>query len=315
MATRKEIKENVKFLFLNENFKELDLIADKYRDSAERTGSGIWKLTSFYYGFNGLTGSSVKEEGYWLSIKEKSDNWIKENPKSSTAHIVKGIILKGYAWKFRGDSWSKNVPSEAWKPFEDNLLVAHAYMLKSKDIASKDPHWYVTTAHIKNGLNVDNEIFMQFIEEGLDKHPNYYQLYFSAVNYLAPKWHGDKEKIESFANQAVTRTMSNQGFGMYARIYWYASQTQYDDRLFSESNIVWPKMKKGIYDVIKKYPDQWNIQNFAFFACIANDMETTRSLFDQMHSLMIIRAWKRQDYYDYCKSFAYTEKGPNTRVN
>ena len=178
-------------------------------------------------------------------------------------------------------------------------------MLTSKLIAGNDPHWYVVTAHIINGLSDDIDSFKKFINEGLDKSPNYYQLYFSAINYLAPKWHGDKLQIEIFANQAVKRTKSVEGMGMYARIYWYASQTQYDDRLFLDSDVVWGKMREGIYDVIKKYPASWNIQNFAYFSCLAKDKETTRMLLDKMSKPMIKRVWKKREYYNYCRSFAY----------
>ena len=77
MATRKEIKDNVKYLFMNEEFDQLDKIAEKYRNTAERTSSGLWKLTIFYYGFNGFTGTRIKDETYWNDVKRKVNKWIK----------------------------------------------------------------------------------------------------------------------------------------------------------------------------------------------------------------------------------------------
>ncbi|MFY0676012.1 MAG: DUF4034 domain-containing protein [Neptuniibacter sp.] len=312
MAAREEIKANVKFLFMNEKFKELDEIAEKYRNPKERTSSGLWKLSIFYYGFNGFTGTRFKDESYWDDLKNKVDKWIKQNPNSPTAHIAKGIILKGYAWKFRGGTWAHNVPKDAWKPFKDNLIIAEQHMVNSGGIASIDPHWYEVFARIKTGLGEDSESFKKFIDEGLDKYPNYYQLYFAAIDYLAPKWHGDKLEIEFFANKAVERTRISEGMGLYARIYWYASQTQYDERLFSESNVVWSKMREGIFDVIATHPDSWNIQNFAFFSCLARDQDTTRALLDKMKTPMIMKAWKKQEYYEYCKKHAYAS--PNKQI-
>lgn len=305
MEIRNEIKSNVKYLFFNERFKELDEIAEKYRNPKERTSSGLWKLTIFYYGFNGFTGSRIKDEAYWNDLKIKVDKWIRENPRSPSAHIAKGIILKGYAWKFRGGSWAHKVPKEAWKPFRENLIISEQHMANSEKVASIDPHWYEVYAHIKNGLSEDPESFKRFINEGLEKYPNYYQLYFAAIDYLAPKWHGDKVEIEMFANNAVERTRKTEGMGLYARIYWHASQTQYDERLFSESNVVWSKMREGVFDVIEKYPDSWNIQNFAFFSCLAKDQETTRILLSKMKTPMIKRAWKKQEYFEYCKEYAH----------
>lgn len=37
-------------------------------------------------------------------------------------------------------------------------------------------------------------------------------------------------------------------------------------------------MKRGIADVLKRYPDQWNINNFAHFACLAGDRDETAKL-------------------------------------
>jgi hypothetical protein len=37
-------------------------------------------------------------------------------------------------------------------------------------------------------------------------------------------------------------------------------------------------MKRGIVDVLKRYPDQWNINNFAHFACLAGDRKETARL-------------------------------------
>lgn len=307
MDTRKTIKDNVFHLLSTGNFKELDRISKKYRKNKERTSSGLWKLTIFYYGIDRIAGTNNKDEKYWTTLNNMIDAWLEQNPKSPTAHIAKGIVLKGYAWKFRGGSWAKDVPPEAWKPFRENLKLAEKFMLESKSVASKDPHWYEVTAKIKNALNENPKSFKKFVTEGLDKYPDYYQLYFATIDYLAPKWHGDKEKIEEFANQAVLRTKKTEGNGMYARIYWYASQTQYSEKLFSESNVVWKKMKKGISDVLNTYPDSWNIQNFTFFSCLAKDKKNTKKLFDKMSKPMILRAWKKAEYYDYCKSYAYSK--------
>lgn len=178
-------------------------------------------------------------------------------------------------------------------------------MLSKKEFAAHDPHWYVVAANILKALGEDVYSYNKFIDDGLEKHPYYYQLYFSAIDYLAPKWHGDKHQIETFANRAVVRTKPTEGMGLYARIYWYASQTQYSERIFLDSDVVWRKMKEGIYDVIDEYPDSWNIQNFALFSCLAGDQETTRMLFDNISDPILIQAWKNPEYYNFCRSFAY----------
>jgi hypothetical protein len=311
ITDRAAIKRNVKRLFMTEQFAELDSLAENYRLYQLRTRSGLWQLTIFYWGISDLAQGKSKDDGYWSNLERIADNWIAEYPESPTAYVTKGIILRGYAWKFRGESWAYKVPIDAWKPFKDNLRVAKKHMLDNKIQASVDPHWYVTTASILSALSEDRASFMALINEGLDFSPFYYQLYFSAIDYLSPKWHGDKIQIEEFANQAVTRTKAKEGMGMYARIYWYASQAQYDENLFSESNVVWSKLREGIFDVLEKYPVSWNIQHFALFSCIAQDKGTTRELINRMYGPTLVGIWKVNEIYEYCYKFSRASITPN----
>lgn len=306
LSTRSEIQRKAARLFSVEKFDELEALAERYRNTSERTSSGLWKLTIFYAGIDSNHPVDIQDDFYWKISKMKADNWVKQFPDSPTAHIVKGIILINYAWTFRGTGWARNVPEEAWKPFKENLAIAKAHMLAGRAFASRDPHWYLTTARILKGLGEAPDAYKAFVNEGLDQWPTYYQLYFEAINYLAPKWYGDRRQIEAFANQAVERTRAIEGMGMYARIYWFASQTQYDEKLFIKSNVVWEKMRAGIFDVLDKYPDAWNTQNFAYFSCLAKDRDTTRILFDRMTEPMIISAWKSGEVYTQCRSFAYS---------
>jgi len=310
LEERKAIEKQTAFLLSSKNFTELEKLAQEYRVNKSRTPSGTWKLTHFYYGINNRSANlEIKDENYWNAIKALTEKWIKEYPKSPTPYIAHGIVMKRYAWKFRGGGYANTVPEDAWKPFHENLNDAKTFLEKHKGIASTDPHWYEVMAGIATGLGMDRSEFQKIIDEGLNKYPLYYQLYFSALNYFAPKWHGNAEDIEEFANSAVARTKEQEGLGMYARIYWAASQYQYGERLFIDSNVVWEKMKKGIDDVLKRYPDQWNINNFALFACLAKDREKARELFKLVNEPPILRVWKSESNYLRYKSWAYGGRG------
>ena len=106
---------------------------------------------------------------------------------------------------------------------------------------------------------------------------------FSAIIRLRmPKWRGSHEAIGAFANGAVELTRETEGMGMYSRVYWYASQGDYGSELFEESKVDWARMRLAIADVLARYPDQSNINNFARFACLAGDAEETRSLLSRI---------------------------------
>jgi hypothetical protein len=305
LEERKIVFEQMPFLLGSKNFRELERLAQEYRVNRSRTPSGVWKLTVFYYGIHGnYADTHVKDENYWNSRKSTIEEWIKEYPKSPTPYISHAIVTKQYAWKFRGGGLARTVPKEAWEPFHKQLNNAKTFLEKHKEIASTDPHWYDIMADIANGLSVNKSEFQKLINEGLKKEPLYYQLYFTAINYFVPKWHGNAEDIEEFANSAVARTKEQEGLGMYARVYWAASQYQYGKKLFTDSNVVWKKMKRGIDDVLKRYPDQWNINNFALFAWLAKDREKARELFNLINEPPIVQVWKSQSDYLRYKSWA-----------
>ena len=91
---------------------------------------------------------------------------------------------------------------------------------------------------------------------------------------------------------------------MYARIYWYASQTQYGTRLFTDSLVDWPKMKRGIDDTLSKYPDNWNINNFAKFSCMSGDKVKTAELIKRLDTPPIQYVWGSMNYFLSCKTWA-----------
>lgn len=299
LQTREKLKFKILQLFQDQKFEELDQLALRYQNNNERTKSGLWKLTIFYDAFNAY--EHVKDEVFWQYYFDTVDKWVALTD-SSTAHLVKAQLYRSYAWSIRGGGYASSVPKEAWKPFKKNLAIANDYLDSHKEVAAANPQWYTVKLDILTGLGKDVDTVNQVFNEGVTKFPYYYQIYFNALRYLTPKWHGDAQKIEVFANKAVDITQDIEGMGMYARIYWSASQEQYDERLFYQSDVVWKKMRQGIFDVLDKYPDQWNIQNFAYFSCLANDKKTTRKLMKQVQKPIIMEAWKNENVYNKCKN-------------
>jgi hypothetical protein len=290
-------------MFMQEKFDALDKLADEYRTTESRSSSGLWMLTHFYAGI-GVVKNQSQEEKYWADIESKALRWAASNPNSPAAYNVYADFLVGHGWKFRGSALAYQVRKENWKPFYKQLSKARKYLLKKKRIASADPKWYETMLIIARAEGWDRKQFDELVAEAVSKHPYFYQIYFSALGYLVPTWHGDKGEIEKFANFAVEQTKDKEGMGIYARIYWYASQTYYNADLFA-SDIDWDKMKRGIDDVLARYPDQWNINNFAYFSCLSADKQKTFELIGKITAPPIYHVWGNSayNYYERCKAW------------
>jgi hypothetical protein len=63
-------------------------------------------------------------------------------------------------------------------------------------------------------------------------------------------------------------------------------------------------MKSGFERMISDYPDPWNVNNFAKFACIAGDGATLFRLTERIGDRPIMAAWQSAEYYGQCVSYA-----------
>lgn len=304
MSERDTIKVQVIDLVHAEDFAQLESLASNYRDSQVRTPSGVWKLTLYYDGVSQSFGIPSQDNGYWTRQEQVARKWVTAYPKSPTARIAYARYLLNRGWSYRGTGNASTVKPENWKPFQDYVQQARLYLEKHEAIASKDPCWYTMMEVIAYQQNWLPDEFSALLEEALTRYPSYYQIYFEAINYYAPKWGGDAASIERFARKATEHTKATDGYGMYARIYWSASQFQYRDRLFIDSMVDWPTMKQGIDDVLKAYPDQWNINNFAKFACLARDKTKAAELIKRIGRLTPEQVWGDLSFYHSCRKWA-----------
>lgn len=304
LEDRKEIYDKVKDLLYTGDYAGLEKVANEYRINETRTSSGLWKLTLYYAGFDEILPYQTNNPEKWSELLQKIDLWKSMHPKSPTPYIAKSIILKKQAWSIRGTGYSNTVAKEAWAPFYKKIDESRRVLEESQSVSKLDPNWYEVMSDIANIESWENDKFEKLINEGLGSNPYFYQLYFSAMYYYTPKWHGNAKQIEQFARAALKRTKENEGYGMYARIYWFASQSQFEGELFERSDVDWNLMSKGIDDVLIKYPDQWNINNFALFACMARDKNKTNKLINMINGEPIKRAWLNNlSIYDQCKNW------------
>jgi hypothetical protein len=304
LSERAAIRSEVVTLVGGEQFSKLEDLAARYRMSQSRTSSGIWQLTLFYSGVSSAFDSNRKEQEFRLNAERSAKQWVADFPNSATAHLGYARMLLNHGWSFRGSGYANTVEPQNWKPFHDYVQQARVYLETHKNVASTDPYWYELMAIIAYAQGWPEPEFSKLISEGLQREPLFYQTYFAAIDYYAPKWGGSAAAIEQFAREGLDQTRSIEGFAMYARIYWYASQTQYDDRLFSESLVDWTAMKNGIDDVLNKYPDSWNINNFAKFACLSKDKAKTAELIARITDAPLMAVWRTPSFFQQCKVWA-----------
>lgn len=308
LAERDVIDSTVRELIANQDFTELERIADSFLNDRARTSSGLWKIGLYDDAIADVFRCKCSNDEFWIGAEENMKGWIKKHPKSINAHLAYAHMLLEKAWSIRGWGYTDTVAPESWKPFHEQVEKARAFLMEHEAIGISDPRWNNMIVGIANLQGISGAEYEALASAALSRHPDYYPIYFEIMLHHVPKWGGSADAIEKFAREAVARSHSNEGQGMYARIYWYASQSQYGNNLFQSSSVDWPKMKQGIDDVIKAFPDQWNINNFAKFACIARDREKTRELLDQMSGSPIPSAWGSDAAFENCRDWALAEQ-------
>ena len=305
MEERAEIQAAAEQGFRSDDFETLEKTSSAYRKKRTRTASGLWKLTIFYAGVEkAMTVFPWEQETDFDSLEKKTRAWVAKYPESPAAHIAHSMVLVKRAWHHRGSGDASSVTPEGWIEFHKYVGAARTYLEKHKDIASGDPRWYEQMLLIARAENWPRAEFDKLLDEALDREPVFYQTYFSALQYLLPKWHGGVEEIEDFARYAVDKSSRLEGQGMYARIYWYASQTEFENDLFNNSLVEWPRMKAGFEDVVSRYPDAWNLNNYARFACLARDKATTAELMRRIGSSVVSEAWNSKALKNECVAWA-----------
>ncbi|WP_431482756.1 hypothetical protein [Pseudomonas solani] len=288
--------------FNNEQFERMSEYTRTLLTTGQRTTSGIWHLTAYDAGLIESVINYRQTDESWSRYEDIGKRWIDTNPDSAAAYVTYAKILIYRAWAYRN---TKSGPEFLKKIlFEYYLNKAESLLSDNKAIASADPRWYEAMFLIATAERWDQKKFSQLEDEGYRKFPYYYQMYFVAFDYYSPTWGGSHEQIEKFAQKAVTYTAQNDGRGMYARVYWYASQRYYGSKLFTKSKVVWSRMSSAIDDVLSQYPDQWNINNFAYFSCLSGDVDKTRYLISQIKPEPMREVWGKEGLFDRCSAWA-----------
>lgn len=305
LEDRQEIRRIAAERFMAGQYAEIDRQVAQYTETAARTSSGLWKNWVLFNGIRWVIGQATTSEQKLVAVEQQFLDWAERNPDSTTAHIGYATALTAHAWYYRGSGPASTVREQDWAPFRAYLEKARAYLMGHAEDALTNPHWYTEMLVIARGQGWRNEDYMNLISDGLDIHPYFYPIYFDALTNLLPKWGGSLDTIDAFALAAVEYTKEKEGQGMYARIYWSASGAEFGKDLFTRTKVDWSRMSAGIDDVLALFPDQWNINNFAHFACLAKDREKTRSLIAMIQEPPIHSVWKSvEPTYETCRDWA-----------
>ncbi len=307
LSQRTALKKQVRALFTADDFAGLETLSASFRDGSQRTSSGIWKLTVFYGAFQDMAAEISRDDAEsWDELSGGIVHWQQLYKSSPAAIVADAVALKAHAWTLRPRHFVLDA-STGENRFIRTLRLAAELLDHSKDVAAADPHFYAVRSDLAAALDESPGPFMERINEGLDKAPDYYPVYFAGLNFFADANAAERadvaQRIEAFANTAAQRFSGADKEAIYARLYWHAYSAVYGDDLFAKSQVDWPRMRSGIDAVLTRYPDAWNRNNFAYLACLQKDEAETKRLLAGVTE-PILSVWKAKAIFNGCQHWA-----------
>ena len=262
--------EQVQPLMAADDYPALDAMAKRFR-TGERTSSGESKLGRFYLCMSRQIGTDRQDGRYWDHWTAWAGRWIERAPRSPSAHLMMARVPLNRGWSIRGDDVAGKVGDEDWAPYRQYTAEAGAYLAAHKAAARHDPFWYEMAAVIALRQDADPATLMAIVDEGLQAHPGYDPLYFIGMHAATPLWGGSVEAMEAFARHAMTRAPKAYRPALYARLYWAGTGGYYGAPVYHASRVDWPLMRRGLDDILARYPTAWNLQGAVRYACLAGD--------------------------------------------
>jgi hypothetical protein len=275
----------------------LDRLLKKWNRPEQRDGNGEWKLDSF----RRVLGNSC--EGNWKGCIERIQRWRKSNPKSTSAVIAEASYWIAYAWNIRGGKYNASTDAVAVKVFGERMKRAEQVLKDTKQFASDNPLWYETYMDVAVGTKRNVQFTAKLFAEGIHRHPHFQSLYLGMANYWSPVHDGkpDWAKVDEVIGNAVALTAITDGISNYARLYKRVNDHQkLEFDLFQDSLASWPKMRDSFDELIKRYPSTENINEFASYACQAEDKVTYLRLRVQMKDHILSHMWRNNYSPDMC---------------
>lgn len=295
-------------LLLTHDYKKLDLMVAAARKPSALASDGRPTLTGLYDGLTEI-GEGCKaslDTAIWDQRRALLRKWQSASRDPSAAGIALATLDASQAWSARGGGNASSVTEEGRRQFRTGMASSRQRLEQLAASATIDPQWHQAMLDVALGQGWDSEQFDTQFRKATAAFPTNLSYYFSKGSYYAPKWHGSRAQFNAFVDETVRATSSTMGQTMYARLHW--SQHRYD--MFTSGQADWERMKTGFEDMLKDFPDAWNRNNFARFACLANDRKTASAQIALIGSGYMEEAWRGRRDFEACRELAYRDFPP-----
>lgn len=202
-----------------QNFVELDCLADHVRSGKERLPGGLWRIHLLYQGLRQPVPYSVHAtQEDWTDHLQRLQLWVKARPESVTARVALAFAYLDYAHDARGSGFANTVSERGWKLFEERTAEAKRILEEASTLATKCPEWYVAMQMVSINQSWSVTEARTLFEEANKLEPEYYTYARDLAHYLLPKWSGEAGDTEKFVQEIADRSGGDKGDILYFQV-------------------------------------------------------------------------------------------------
>lgn len=270
---------HIRNILVQEDFAQLEKIAQQNRIEKGRLIGGAWKVLGFYNGTSAPGDEGVSPDSAWQTLLSKLQKWQATSPDSATARISLAYFYVNYAWRARGTGLADTVQDTQWQLFNERNARAKSILLEAVSLKEKDPFWYQAMQLIARNEGWDKAQARELFEQAIAFEPGYYHYYIEQSHFLLPQWFGEPGEIQAFADETLRRVPEPDASMLY---FWiFSSEVCYcQEGMEALSHAGYPKLRQGYSNITQFYGlSNLNANRFAFMAAVNRDKPSAHDAF------------------------------------
>jgi hypothetical protein len=301
--TDDQYRAHISNLLVQEDFAQLEKIAQQNRMEKGRLIGGYWKTYEFFLatGYPTSTGE-LKDSDYQFQIGIVK-KWIAAYPNSAAAAISLADLYTYYASFGRGPGFADSVSDAQWQRYYERTALAKQLLIEAARLKERDPEWYAAMQQVAHHEGWDKRQARELLDQAVAFEPGYYHFYRFYAEYLLPHWYGQPGDIQAFAEEISSHLPEPDSSIVYFQIV--SSLACYCRQALEDlPHTSWPKIRRGYTSLARLYGTSNLIANrFAFMATKFMDKPSAHEAF-ALIATMDSNIWYTKDIFDNSRDWA-----------
>jgi hypothetical protein len=318
LAVQKGIEEKAVTLLIAGNVEELDRWITGLLKSGEKTPAGILKASLVFEGIHNLSYVEIRNP-VWNRIESVADDYLKVQPDSPNATILRASVLVAHAWAYRGFAFADDVTKVSWQPYAVLMSQAKDVLDKKPMTKLANPEWYALRAGVAVDFQEGLDAVRKLGDESLEAAPEYQNAYAQVFRFMQPKWGGTTELATQWVDSVIKKTNDKEGTQAYGRLYFgmveYLGGNYIKDHL-AQAGVNWPRLKASLKEIEIAYPDSynWNVERVMTCSLGSNDEIKAVLRAHPKSDIASVTISDSPEWQRECEKRAFGEKGADSPI-